>query len=833
MFRRRRSVFASGERSFWLRFWVFITSGLLFILVGGFFLTVGLFVYFSKDLPSPGRLGAQNAAQSTKILDRNGEVLYDVFGDINREAVPFDQIPDIVKHATIAIEDKDFYKHQGFAVTGLMRALWTIVTARKLEGGSTITQQLVKNSLLSPERTLQRKVKEFILSIQVERRYSKDEILHMYLNTVPYGGQAWGVQAAAKTYLGKDVRDLTLPEAAVLAGLPQKPTAYSPFGSNPKAYKDRTQSVLRRMREEGYIAKEDEERARGEIEKDEIKFSAQEISIKAPHFTVYVRDMLIDRYGSQLVEQGGLRVTTSLDYKLQQEVQKIVAEEVKRLKGADVSNSAAVVMDPKNGQILAMVGSRDYFDKEIDGNVNVAFSLRQPGSATKPIMYAAAFQKGYTPATMIIDMKTEFPNGVGRPDYVPVNYDSKYHGPAQIRYALGNSYNIPAVKVLAMTGLANVMELAYTMGITTWEPTAENIQNVGLSLTLGGREVRLVDLVRAFASFAAGGSRKEFTPVLKVTDAKGQVLEETKDEQGTKVLSEEVAFLVNDILADNTARTAAFGPNSLLNIPGKTVSVKTGTTDEKRDNWTIGYTPSFVVGVWVGNNDNSPMSPQITSGVTGAAPIWSRIMRTVLSDRRDEPWQKPAKVQSVEVDGISGFLPGSYTFKKRFEYFIRGTEPTKQDTMTRMVKICKDGALATPVCEASGEVEEKVYTILEDPFVKNVCESCPPSDGSTTYTTLEGIPTGKGTIEIVNIANNANVPFEFDVLAKPKGGASFTSVTFYVDGTQQRTVNGEPFSHHVSFPASAIGEHQISVQAVDLTGDVSSTSITVNVRESL
>ncbi len=828
MFPQKTSV---RRRRLWLRFWVAVTTLAVALFILGFLSTVVLFLYFSKDLPNPGRLRSLDIAESTKIYDRNGELLYDIYGEQNREQVNLSEIPKHVKDATIAIEDKDFYRHKGFAVGGWARSLVTIATKRRLEGGSTLTQQLVKNSLLSPERTFKRKLKEFILALQVEHRYSKDEILEMYLNMVSYGGQSWGIQTAARTYFGKNIKDVSVAEAAILAGLPQKPTAYSPFGANPKAYKARSFDVLRRMREEGFITEAEFQQARKEIEEEKIQFAEPGINIKAPHFTIYVRDLLIERYGAQLVEQGGLRVTTTLDYELQKKAQQILADELNKLKGAKVSNGAVVVMDAKTGQLLAMVGSKNYFDKDIDGQVNVALALRQPGSAMKPVTYATGFKKGYTPATLFLDIKTEFDDGPGKPKYVPVNYDGKFHGPAQLRFALGNSYNIPAVKMLGLAGIKDVMQTAYDMGIGTWEPTSENLRNVGLSLTLGGREVRLLDLVTAYSVVAAGGVRRDPVLVLKVTDSTGRkVYEEWKPLSGKRALSEEISYLISHILSDNGARSTAFGTGSLLNIPGKTVAVKTGTTDEKRDNWTIGYTPSVVVGVWVGNNNNEPMSPQITSGVTGAAPIWNALFKAILKDKKDEPFVKPATIVSAEIDAVSGLKPGPYTDKRRFEYFVKGTEPTKEDDMHRKVKICKDGSLATPACEASGEVEERVYTILSDEFVKNVCESCPPSDGKEEYASLAEQASG---IRIINVADGANVPLSFDLLAKPTGGVTLAKVNFLLDGTIVKTTSTEPFSHRYTFSPAAAGTHTLTVEGEDTTGNKVESTIKVRVMTDL
>ncbi|TXG76500.1 penicillin-binding protein [Candidatus Dojkabacteria bacterium] len=654
----------------------------LFALIAGIIMMVGVFIWFSRDLPEPGKLVEAQAENSTRIFDRNGEPLYSVYEDVNRSYVKLDEIPKYLQEATISTEDKNFYKNNGFSVTGYIRGLIIDpIIRRRVTGGSTITQQLVKNVLLTSERSLPRKVKELVLAVQVDKRYSKDEILEMYLNDVPYGGTAIGVEAASETYFGKKVKDLNLAESAFLAGLPQSPSTYSPFTGN-KYYINRSALVLKNMREQGYITEAQEKKALEDIKK--MKFTQREsVSMKAPHFVIYVKQKLAAQFGEAAVENGGLQVKTTLDYKLQKKSEDIVKEEIEKLKGYRVGNGAAVVTDPKTGQVLAMVGSKDYFDVKNDGNFNVAIANRQPGSSLKPIIYATAFQKGYTPATMLMDVKTDFPNGQGGM-YVPVNYDGKFRGPTQVRFALGNSLNIPAVKMLAKVGLKDVMEQGYEMGLSNWEPTAKTMQNVGLSLVLGGREVSLLDETTAYGVFADKGVRHDPVTILEVKDNNGKVLYEYKPKDGQKVLSEEISFLISHILLDNNARSDAFGPNSALNIPG--VAVKTGTTDEKRDNWTIGYTPNRVVGVWVGNNDNSPMNPAIASGVTGASPIWRQIMLAAMKDAKKEDFQKPDGVVAVQVDSLGGGMPteGRST---RSEYFVKGTEPTSESAIYKK----KDG----------------------------------------------------------------------------------------------------------------------------------------------
>ena len=646
-----------------------------------------LFLWYSKDLPTPGTLVTSKYKDATRIYDRKGELLYSVYRDENRTYIKLSQMPEKLQEATISIEDKDFYKNNGFSPFAYLRVFRNAVLGKGLAGGSTITQQLVKNVLLSNERSLPRKIKELILAIQVNQKYNKKEILEMYLNNIPYGGTAIGVEAASEQYFGKKSKDMDLAESAFLAGLPQSPSRYAPF-SGEKLYIGRTEAVLKQMVSNKYITIKDSQKALNEIRN--YKFTQRDEAIKAPHFVMYVRSILAKQFGEQAVSTGGLQVTTSLDYTIQEKAEKIVRDEVDKLKTYKVGNGAVVVSDPKTGEILSMVGSKDYFGKPspegcisgkscvFDPNPNVAtLNSRQPGSSMKPIMYAAAFEKGYTPSALIMDTKTDFPVSGTPPIYTPPNYDVKFRWPVQVRFALGNSLNIPAVKMLAKVGVEPVLRKAYEMGIQNWEPTADARAHTGISLVLGGRETSLVDEVTAYGVFANKGVKQDPVTILKVTDPKGKILYEKKKTDGRKVLSEGVAFLISHILLDNNARAAAFGSGSLLNIPGKTVSVKTGTTDEKRDNWAVGYTSSYVVGVWVGNNNNAPMNQAIASGTTGASSIWHDIMVQVLKGKPDEQPQKPDNVIAIQIDSIGGGLPhgGQPT---RSEYFVKGTEPTAE-----------------------------------------------------------------------------------------------------------------------------------------------------------
>lgn len=686
-----------------------------------------------KDLPSPTRLGKYEIPLSTKIYDRNNKLLFDIFADQNRTPVPLSDIPKFVQQGTIAIEDKDFYKHQGVnPIGGMIRALWATVTGKQLQGGSTITQQLVKSALLTPERTVIRKIKEVILAFWVELLYPKDKILEMYLNQVPYGGTAWGIETASERYFGKRVKDLNLAEASLLAGLPQAPTLYSPFGAHPEQAKTRQKEVLRRMSEDHYITKEQAEEAANQ----ELVFKKEE-GIKAPHFVMYVKEQLVNKYGEALVEKGGLKVITTLDVELQEFAEATVAAEVKKLESYKVTNGAAVITKPATGEIMAMVGSTDYFATP-SGSFNVTTGLRQPGSSIKPINYAIGIEnKIVTPATMFLDIPTCF--GIfNQPTYCPKNYDGKFHGPVQLRFALGNSFNIPAVKMLKLNSVEAMVASASAFGLET----LNDPRGYGLSLTLGGGEVRMVDMAEAFSVFANAGIRKDLISVLKVMDKNGALIEEHKDPnldkeipsqillKGTRVVSAETAFLISHILLDNNARMEAFGPSSELVIPGHAVSVKTGTTDDLRDNWAIGYTPQYLVAVWVGNNDNSPMNPYLVSGVTGAAPIWHKLIAHVLKDKNDIWPKQPDGVVGAQICSMSGLLPPNDGDDKgcatRFEYFIKGTVPARRESLKQAVIIDKaTGDIAGEGVTENTEPQEKM--ILDD-TLSRYCLDCARTD---------------------------------------------------------------------------------------------------------
>ncbi|MBI2011647.1 PBP1A family penicillin-binding protein [Candidatus Daviesbacteria bacterium] len=612
-------------------------------------LTLFAYSYFliviAHDLPSPDKLSNLQGPLTTTFYDRKGRLLYKLYEGRNRTLVSLKDLPPDLVDATIAIEDKHFYNHPGVDIFAVGRALLSNARDESVQGGSTITQQLIKNTLLTPERTLERKIKEVLLSFWAEKIFTKEEILSMYFNESPYGGTAWGIEAAAETYFNKKAKDLNLAESAFLAGLPASPTTYSPFGAHPELSKKRQRQVLNRMVEDGYISKSQSD----EAAKLDLNFNTLNNQIKAPHFVMYTREILAKKYGEKVVSQGGLKVITTLDLDIQEMVEEVVKNEVASLLNLNVTNGAAMVTDAKTGQILAMVGSKNYFDLKL-GNYNVTTAERQPGSSIKPVTYATAFKMGYSPGNILLDTPTVFKNAWET--YAPINYDGKFHGAVTIRVALGSSYNVTAVKMLQIVGIQNMIQTAKDLGITTFKDP----NRYGLSLTLGGGEVKLIDMMSVYGTLSQNGVKYEVSPVLMIADASGVIIEDNQTPQGSQVLAPGVAYLLTDILMDNKARTPAFGENSLLKIRNHQVAVKTGTTDSKKDNWTFGYTPEYVVGVWVGNNDSSPMDSSLTSGITGAAPIWNKIMNNLLIDKTPVIFKKPDDIVLASVDGRKDYI---------------------------------------------------------------------------------------------------------------------------------------------------------------------------------
>jgi len=620
----------------------FILTSLIALGCLIFIITVAV---ISRSLPNPNQLIEREVAQSTKIYDRTGEnILYEIHGEQKRTLVTLEDVPDFVEKATISIEDKNFYEHGGFSLWAMFRTAITNVLYNRRAGGSTLTQQFIKNAVLTPEKKISRKIKELILAYRLEEKFSKDEILQMYLNEIPYGSNAYGVEAASQKYFGKSVKDINLAEAAVLAALTQAPSRYSPYGPNKDLLLGRKDYVLNLMAEQGYISELEKDNAK----KQEIIFQGPEANITAPHFVMYIKDILASRYGEKMIEQEGLKIYTTLDLYKQKIAEEVIQERTEKYQDSfNANNAALVAIDPKTGQILAMIGSRDYFNDDIDGQVNVAIRPRQPGSSMKPIVYAALFEKGYTPDTILYDVITNFSTNPAEP-YEPHNYNGQEHGPVKIRQALAGSLNIPAVKAIYLADINNVIDLADKLGYTTLYPR----NRFGLSLVLGGGEVKLLEHVNAYSAFARDGEISPIVSILKIEDKDGKIIEKYQPEK-KKIFESQIARMMNSVLSDNTARAFVFGEKNYLNLGDRPVGAKTGTTNDYHDAWTIGYTPSIVAGVWVGNSNNDEMTGAADGSVL-AAPIWHDFMSRVLGDTPIESFKEPDDYRTGKtiIDGI-------------------------------------------------------------------------------------------------------------------------------------------------------------------------------------
>jgi len=676
-------IFTKNSR-LWKNIILFVVS--IFILFAG----IILLWLSSLKIPDFHSFSDRVVTNSTKIYDKTGKILlYDIHKDIKRTDIPSSAMGINIKNATVAIEDSEFYNHSGIRVTSIVRAVLSNLFHIGIGGGgSTITQQLVKNTLLTQKVSYVRKIKEWFLAIKIDNSMPKEKILEYYLNEAPYGGTIYGIEEASKTYFDKNAIDLTLAEAAYLAAIPQSPTTLSPYGKNKAKLDTRKNLVLSRMLDLKFITEAEYNLAKNEV----VNFIPQATGgIRAPHFVFFIKDYLEKKYGNDLVEKGGLKVITTLDYDLQAKGEQIVKEGALVNEQAwEGKNASLVAIDPKTGQILTMVGSRDYFDKEIDGNFNVTTAMRQPGSSFKPFIYATAFNKGFTPDTVLFDLPTEFQTtcdalgkalpGHNQEDcYMPDNYDGKFRGPMSLRNALAQSINLVAVKLFYLAGLPESLKTAEDMGVSS----LKDINQYGLTLVIGGGEVSLLDMTSAYGVFANDGIRNPYTGILKVEDSNGKILEEFK-QNPQEVLPKNTALTISNVLSDETARIPTFGSHSSLYIPGKDVAVKTGTTNNNKDAWTVGYSPSVVVGVWAGNNDNVPMKK---GGAAVAGPIWNKFINEALKILPDEKFEKP----NLETDpkivkpSLRGFWQGNENF---FIDRISGklaTENTPKETTVEKV----------------------------------------------------------------------------------------------------------------------------------------------------
>ena len=801
-----------------------IFIGLLLLFVFGY---LG-FLWLSHDLPDPNKLTERQIAQSTKIYDRTGTtILYDIHGEEKRTLINLKDIPDNVKNATISIEDKDFYKHGGFSFWAIFRTIITNVLFNKTAGGSTLTQQFVKNAILTNEKSFIRKAKELILAYRIEKKFSKDEILQMYFNEIPYGSTAYGVEAASQLYFGKSVHDVNLAEAAILAAIPQAPSRYSPFGPNKDLLIARQKYVLDLMVKYGYITKDQATEAKNTA----LVFKARSDNMIAPHFVMYVKEMLADKYGEKTVEQGGLKIYTTLDLYKQKIAEEVINEKAPgNEKNYQATNAALISIDPKTGQVLAMVGSRDYFNNDIDGQVNVALQPRQPGSSFKPIVYTASFIKGYTPETVLYDVVTNFSTDPAKP-YEPHNYDSKEHGPVTIRQALAGSLNIPAVKTIYLTGIDNVISLAQNLGYTT----LNDKNRFGLSLVLGGGEVKLLEHTNAFSAFAREGVKHPIAVILKVEDKDGKVLEEFKN-QDEKVLDPNIARLTNSILSDNSARAYIFGANNMLTLGSRPVAAKTGTTNDYHDAWTIGYTPSIVTGVWVGNNNNKEMKRGADGSVV-AAPIWHDYMNKVLGNTPIEYFNAPESKPTgkavldgvvdgetiVKIDKFSGllaneFTPASAIIEKEFKqthcilYYVNKDDP-------------RGPAPANPQSDPQFNLWENA--VIEWAKKQGIINSMPPTEYDNIHR-----PESNPIISIDSPKNKQTVPSQtLNVQISATAPRGVNRAEYYIDGYLFSTITSYPFNLNKSVSSLSNGVHNLTVRVCDDVDNCSEQKLEFNINK--
>lgn len=800
-----------------------LTIGLFLIIVGSLYA-----FWISRDLPNPNQLISREVAQSTKIYDRTGQhVLYEISGDQKRTLVDLKDIPNQVKQATIAIEDKNFYNHGGFSIWAMFRTAVTNLIFNRSAGGSTLTQQFIKNAVLSPEKTLSRKIKELILSYRLEKKFSKDEILQMYLNEIPYGSNAYGVEAASQKYFGKSVKDVSLAEAAILAAIVQTPSRYSPYGPNKDILLSRKNYVLDLMAEQKYISTTE----RDITKQQEIKFKGPETNIIAPHFVMYIKDILSDKYGEKTIEQGGLKIYTTLDLDKQKIAEEAIISRTKDYpKKYGANNAALVAIDPKTGQILAMVGSRDYFDDSIDGQVNIATHPRQPGSSMKPIVYSALFEKGYTPNTLLYDVVTNFSTDPTQ-KYEPHNYNGKEYGPVTIRQALAGSLNIPAVKAIYLAGINNVIDLAENLGYSTLYPRSR----FGLSLVLGGAEVKLLEHANAYSAFANDGQVNQTTGILKIEDKSGRVIEEYSSSI-RKVLDSRVVKMINSILTDNDARTFIFGAKNFLTLPNRPVGAKTGTTNDYHDAWTIGYTPSLVAGVWVGNSDNQAMKGKADGSIL-AAPIWHDFMLKALDKTLVETFPTPDDYttgkpildghipsETVSVDKETGFMATSSTPPELIE------ERAIPSYHSILYFIDKDNPLGPPPNNPAADPQ---FNLWEGPIKiwaeKNASSSLIASSTDLSSQNLHS-PANLPVITVNSpqknqIINSANLDIQVNISAT----RGINRTEYYINNNLWETQFANPVSFTKNIGFLNNGYHSLKVKSCDDLENCTEVTVDFNV----
>jgi len=817
----------------------FKITGILMLI---FFLVIaGVFIYYMKDLPDPSKINKRMVNESTKIYDRTGQhLLYEIHGEEKRTLISIDQVPDVVKYATIALEDQGFYKHHGFDFRGIMRAVILDVLNREIVGGgSTITQQFVKNSILTSEKRISRKIKELVLALEIEQKFTKEEIMQMYLNEIPYGANAYGIEAASQTFFGKHASELTLAQATLLASLPNAPTFYSPFGSNTDRLLVRWKSALNKMANLGYITLKQAKQASEEDILSQIQLVKD--NIKAPHFVMNVKEELVKEFGEDEMEKTGMNIYTTLDWNYQQIGEEVVKEKV--LEFGDqygFTNAALVALNPENGQILAMVGSVDYFDKKIDGNVNVATRYRQPGSSFKPYVYAQALELGYTRKTVVFDVETNFSTIEDEDkDYVPQNYFGTFNGPVQMEDALATSLNIPAVKFLYLVGEKKAVAFAKKMGIEGLNQP----DRYGLSLVLGGGEVKLVNHVGAFGVFANEGIKQKKTSILRIEDSKGKIIREFEKEKGERIIKKETALEITDILSDNKLRAPLFGAGNYLNISGHQIAAKTGTTNEYRDGWLIGATPDLAVGVWTGNNDNAKMKDG-ASGSSTAGPIWNAFMKRALENQQSKEFEKPEKFEKIGKN----ILDGDYDYKEEIEvceyddgkYCLASSdcpsslkeEKDFYNAKTILYYVDKNDPLGDKPRNPKNDPQYENWQDGIDKWVKDQEDDkerreipedkCDEDDFDGHFAKISIIsPDNRGTI----------TSQEFKISTKISGDASVDKVEFFIDGNSIGSKKKSAYDLNYKMTEDKNGnEIEIEVKVKDKDGGTDSDKIKVKVK---
>jgi penicillin-binding protein 1C len=824
-----------------LRNWIFGIIGVGLIFTGAIIIWIS-----TLELPDFKSFTERKIESSTKIYDRTGTILlYDVHQGIKRTVIPYENMGVNIKNATVAIEDSEFYQHKGIRISSIIRAtIWAKLTGKAVQGGSTITQQLIKNTLLTSEVSITRKIKEWILAMKLEQIMSKDNILALYLNEAPYGGNIYGIEEASKAFFGKEPYDLTLAESAYFAAIPNGPTYYSPYGKNKNKLDERKNLVLKRMLDLKFINKIDYDKAM--LEK--VAFlPASPMHIAAPHFVFFIKQYLENKYGEDMLDSGGLKVITTLDYNLEKKAEEFALLHAKENeKSWNGKNSAVVVIDSKTGQILAMVGSRDYFDKTIDGNFNVATAERQPGSSFKPIVYALAFKKGYTVDTTLFDVKTEFnascsPTGkplIGHENadcYMPDDYDNNFRGPITLKDALAQSINIVAVKLLYLVGVPDAIKMAHDLGIST----LNDPDRYGLSLVIGGGETTLLDMTSVYSVFANNGIRNPYQGILSVEDSSGNILESYQN-KSYQVFDPNIPRILDDILSDNKARTPTFGANSALVIPGREVAVKTGTTNDNKDAWTIGYTPSIAVGVWVGNNDNTPMKK---GGAALAGPIWNDVMSAALANLPVESFDSPDPIDHSILPILRGFWQGGNTFIIDKISGGLATEYTPNDmrkeiSITNVHSILywinKDDPLGAPLVGQKSDSQfinweygvQKWWENNKSKY-KIVTESDKPSAYDNIHTVAL-----KPSFEINGINNVIYKKGQnITITINPKSQSAIRKIDVFINNTYLTSLKSYPFT--ASFVPNEIADisdnNLIKVIGTDVMGNSGESSISLQV----